>query len=129
MALALSYVARTNVMASDIDPEAVQVAKENAADCHQSNRIQFVHAKGLSHRALKGAAPYDVIVANILARPLCQMATDISRAVRPGGWLVLSGLLTTQERMVTRTYRNRGLVFRRRIVIGEWSTLMLENRA
>jgi len=126
LALALAAVTRKSVTASDIDPIAVDVAQQNARDNHQASRIRFVVAPGMRHRSLATRAPYDMIVANILAKPLCQMATDISNAVTLGGVVVLSGLLTTQEQVVLRTYRNRGLAIRERFIIGEWSTLILQ---
>jgi ribosomal protein L11 methyltransferase len=126
LALALASVARESVTASDIDPIAVDVARQNATDNRQAGRIRFVVAPGMQHRSLATRAPYDVIVANILAKPLCQMSTDISNAVALGGIVVLSGLLNTQEQAVLRTYRNRGLAIRKRFIIGEWSTLILQ---
>jgi len=129
LALALAHVATQRVTASDIDPVAVDVAKQNARVNLLQGKINFLVSAGLHHRDLGEKAPFDLIAANILAKPLCQMAPDISGAVALGGTLILSGLLTVQEQMVLRAYRNQGLSFKKRYVIGEWSTLVLEHKA
>ena len=128
LAMALAHITPGAVIASDIDPQSLVITRHNAMQNRLGPRLKHVEAAGLAHDALRRAAPYDMIVANILAGPLCAMATQLSRAVRPGGWLVLSGLLASQERLVRLTYRNRGLVLRHRFVIGEWCTLVLQNK-
>ena len=67
---------------------------------------------------------YDVVVANILARPLCRLAGAIAGAVSPGGTVILSGLLAGQEGEVRAAYRGRGLKLERRIAIDGWHTLI-----
>lgn len=129
LAIALSQMTNGRVMASDIDPIAVDVAKENARLNGRANDIEFVVSEGLKNRALFCPAGYDLIVANILAKPLVNMATGVASALRPGGFLILSGLLTSQEQLVRTTYRNRGFAIRRRLVLGEWSTLLLRRLA
>jgi ribosomal protein L11 methyltransferase len=82
---------------------------------------------GFRGRRIKGRR-FDLIFANILARPLAQMARDLSHAIAPGGVAVLSGLLGRQEAYVLSAYRTRRLWLVRRIAIGEWSTLILSAR-
>jgi ribosomal protein L11 methyltransferase len=129
LAGSLSSTVSQKVMASDIDPVAVAVARDNARFNRLSRRLHFRVAVGLHDTVLGQKGPYDLIVANILARPLCTMATDMTRALNANGLVVLSGLMAKQEQLVLRTYKNRGLAFRRRYVIGEWSTLVLQRKA
>jgi ribosomal protein L11 methyltransferase len=129
LAKSLAPTASQKIMASDIDPVAIDVARENAIVNQLADRLHFRVATGLHDTILKQQGPYDLIAANILARPLCGMATDITRALNKGGIVVLSGLLTKQEQLVRQTYGNRGLAFRRRYVIGEWSTLVFQRKA
>ena len=113
------------VLASDIDPEAVRVAQLAAAANGLTPRVRVVVATGLDSRLIRQSAPYAVITANILARPLCHLAPDLTSSLAPGGRLILSGLLATQIPMVMNAYRAQQLVLERSIVIGEWATLIL----
>jgi ribosomal protein L11 methyltransferase len=117
---------RRHVIASDIDPEAVAVARENALVNGEAPLIRAIVADGLTHPAIVKAAPFDLIVANILARPLTQLAPAIACALAPGGVLVLSGLLHWQENLVVGYYRPQGLILRRIWRDGSWSALVLE---
>lgn len=133
LGMAMAKVFHRTVAISDIDPIATRVAAENALLNHFPSRraahapfgIAPLVAPGLRHRLLRTSAPYDLIVANILAPPLVAMATDIGRALRPGGLLILSGLLARQEARINAAYRNRGLSRADRIQIGDWPTLLL----
>lgn len=103
---------RARVVASDIDPVATETARENLAVNRAragrgAGRIEVVTATGLADRQLGGR--HDLVVANILARPLIGMASPLARAVAPGGRLVLAGLLAHQARRVAAAYRARGL--------------------
>jgi ribosomal protein L11 methyltransferase len=113
------------VLASDIDPEAVRVAQQAAAANGLIPRLRVVVAAGLDSRVIAQSAPYAVITANILARPLCNLAPSLMASLAPRGRLVLSGLLETQVPMVMSAYRAQHLVLERSIVIGEWATLIL----
>jgi ribosomal protein L11 methyltransferase len=117
---------RRPVVASDIDAVAVAVTRENAAANGEAPLVRAVTADGLQHPALAAQAPYDLILANILAGPLTRLAPEIARAHAPGGTLVLSGLLKWQENMVASFYRPHGLVFRSVRRAGVWSALVLE---
>lgn len=109
---------------SDIDPDATRFSKDAARD-NGVTGLSIVTAPGLDHQALKQAAPFDLIIANILARPLCQLAPAITGALGPGGFVILSGLMRHQEMRVISRYRACGLSLHTRIRRGDWSTLVL----
>lgn len=124
---------RALVTASDIDPVCAQVVEENA----RLNRVPLGAARGqilmtiadgMRDPLLTSRAPYDLLVANILARPLIAMAPDFARAVAPRGSVLLAGLLTEQEAAVRRAFRLRGFGLARRLVRGDWSILWLRRR-
>lgn len=112
------------VLASDIDPVAIKVTKENARLNGVAPLVRGVVADGMIHPMLASAAPYDLIVANILAGPLTRLAPQIVGALKPGGMLVLSGLLHNQEATVLSFYHRLRFLGRRRE--GPWSALVLE---
>ncbi|MGB0920972.1 MAG: 50S ribosomal protein L11 methyltransferase [Alphaproteobacteria bacterium] len=114
------------IMATDIDPVAIDVTRANAALNACTGRLALQTAPGLNHPTITGRAPYDLIVANILAGPLIKMARDIASAMTYDGTLILSGLLRTQARAVQLAYRAQGLVLKDKIDKDEWSTLVLE---
>jgi len=121
---------RAQVTASDIDPLAVTVAQANARNNRIApGRITMVAAAGMRHQLLEARAPYDLMLANILAGPLIAMAQPISAALAPGGMLVLAGLLSSQAAAVRRAYRLHGLVpaalWPRQTSRAEWPTLVL----
>ena len=125
LAIAIAKRTKAGVVATDIDPVAVQVARENVRLNGVAMRVRLVTAAGLNHPVIAAGAPYDLIVANILAGPLVALAPAIRRALAPGGAVVLSGLTLEQERRVAAAYRNVGLVRDRAIRRGEWATLVL----
>ncbi|MEN6542283.1 50S ribosomal protein L11 methyltransferase [Parvibaculum sp.] len=126
LAIAIAKVARCNVLASDIDPVAVRVTRDNAKKNGVAPFVSAVTAKGFGHPALHARAPYDLIVANILARPLVSLAPAFRAHLRPGGTLILSGILRTQETMVTAALRMQGLYLRSRKPRGDWVTLRIQ---
>jgi ribosomal protein L11 methyltransferase len=126
LAIGAAKLWRKSVLASDIDPVAVEVTRENARANGEAPLIRALTADGLDHPALAGQAPYDLIVANILASPLTKLAPAIARALSPGGMLVLSGLLQWQENLVLSFYRPHGLQWRNARREGVWSALTLE---
>ena len=123
LAIAAARTGARTALGTDIDPISVRIARENAA----VNRVRarFLHAGGLNARPVREAGPYDLVFANILARPLVSLAQDIGEALRPGGRAILSGLLRTQERYVRAAYLNRGFVLERRWRRDAWCTLVL----
>jgi ribosomal protein L11 methyltransferase len=112
--------------ASDIDPVSVDVVRENAA-LNGVRGLHLVVADGLSHRDLVARAPYDLVIANILAQPLIDMAAMIAASVAHSGTLMLAGLLDTQAVAVARAYRRQ----RMRLVSqgqGQWPVLVMRSR-
>jgi ribosomal protein L11 methyltransferase len=124
LAIGAAKLWKQRVLASDLDPVAVDVARENARANGAAPLVRAVTADGLDSPVLAGGAPYDLIVANILAGPLTRLAPAITRALAPGGTLLLSGLLRNQEKLVTSFYPRLRLLERRRM--GPWSALVLE---
>lgn len=134
LAMAMARQLRRTVLASDIDPVAERVTHENARvnalpvrerPSDASWGVCPLTAAGLHHHALRAGRPYDLIAANILAAPLVAMAGDIARALAPGGWLILAGLMTHQERRVIAAYRARGIRPVGRLTSGDWPTVLL----
>tara|TARA_R110000824_G_scaffold390760_15_gene587930 strand:- start:29091 stop:30020 length:930 start_codon:yes stop_codon:yes gene_type:complete len=126
LAIALAKLIRCNVLASDIDPVAVKVTNDNARKNGVAPFIKARTAKGFSHPALKAQAPYDLIIANILARPLVSLAPSFRAHLDFGGTLILSGILQTQETMVTSAMRMQGLMLADRKPMGDWVTLRIQ---
>jgi ribosomal protein L11 methyltransferase len=128
LAMAMARLWRRPVLASDIDPWAVKTARANAAINALAPLLTILRADGVQHRALRSQAPYDLIVANILAAPLLAMACRIAALLKPGGHLILSGLLAQQQRPILAKYRAQGMVPRHCVRLGEWPTLLLARR-
>ena len=129
---ALKLFPTANVIASDIDPVCAEIVEENAGNNaialgQRPGALHYVTAPGMNHPALAARAPYDLLIANILAGPLIELAPDFARALMPGARVILAGLLTTQEAKVTRAYQRQGLRVERRIADGDWSILCLRN--
>jgi|GWRWMinimDraft_9_1066018.scaffolds.fasta_scaffold00060_3 ribosomal protein L11 methyltransferase len=125
LGMAAAKLWRRKVVASDIDPIAVHVTRENAVRNGLAAFIRPVTAAGFAHPVIADAAPYDLVLANILARPLMRLARPMARRVAPGGHVILSGLLRTQDAAVRSAYRTQGLFLERRFLRNEWSTLLL----
>jgi len=127
LAMAAARLWPARVTASDIDPVAVAVARRNIRINQLHPRIHLLTAPGLAHPVLAGRGPYDLIVANILARPLIQLAQSITAALMPGGRVVLSGLLGWQASRVAHACRAHGLVLEHRHKAGDWVALTFRN--
>ena len=125
LAIAMAMQWKRPVLAVDIDEEAVRVTAENARLNRVAKWVRAAAGPGFDAPAMQGRRDYDLIVANILARPLISMAPALARALAPGGEAVLSGLLTHQEYQVIAAYRAQGLALVRRARIDNWSTLLL----
>jgi ribosomal protein L11 methyltransferase len=104
LAIALAKALHVNVLASDIDPLAARIAAENASHNNVGNRVRVITAAGMEHPEIRARAPFDLIVANILAGPLIRLAPQIATALAPGGTLLLSGLLPHQRGRVVAAY-------------------------
>ncbi len=130
---ALQLWPRAFATASDIDPVCAGVVEENArlnsvALGTRRGRVLMAIADGMDDPLLQARGPYDLLIANVLARPLIEKAPDFAEAVVPGGHVVLAGLLTTQEADVRRSYRRAGFRLARRLERGDWSILWLRAR-
>jgi ribosomal protein L11 methyltransferase len=119
--------------ASDVDPVAVEVAAANAAINavrlgRARGQLELIVAPGLDHLRLRARAPYDLIIANILAGPLIELAPALAGALAPGGRLILAGLLDSQAEAVAAAYRRQGMMAGPRIDRGDWPTLVMRKR-
>lgn len=110
---------------TEIDIQSVHVANENARKNDVANRFRTYHTRGAGNALIRSAAPYDLIFANILARPLIGLAPELAKMLGSGGHVILSGLLTHQEPLVRAAYTGRGLDLVKRIRKDGWSTLVL----
>ncbi|HEY5106087.1 MAG TPA: 50S ribosomal protein L11 methyltransferase [Caulobacteraceae bacterium] len=126
LAIAAARAGSRVVVGTDIDPVSARIANQNA----RLNQVhaRFVWADGLAHRAVAAPAPYDLVFANILARPLIALSQDIARALAPDGTAILSGLLRSQARAVGAAYLARGFRLERRLNRDAWATLILRRR-
>jgi ribosomal protein L11 methyltransferase len=124
LAMAAAKMLRRKVLATDIDPWSVRMARENAARNGLGNRLRCLRADGWDSPAVR-AGGYDLVFANILARPLCRMARHLAAALAPGGTAILAGLLDTQARWVLAAHRRHGLALERTLREGKWATLVL----
>jgi ribosomal protein L11 methyltransferase len=115
-----------DVAASDIDPVSIDVVRENAA-LNGVHGVKLIVADGLTHRVLVARAPYNLVIANILAQPLIAMAPMLAASVARAGTLMLAGLLDTQAEAVARAYRRHGMRLASR-GDGEWPVLVMRGR-
>jgi ribosomal protein L11 methyltransferase len=127
LAIGAAKALRRAVLASDIDPASVRVARDNARLNRSGDLVQVIRATGFSAPQFAERGPFDLVLANILANPLRQMATPMTRHLAPSALVILSGLLTPQVAGVVAAYRARGLVPLRHIRIDGWSSLLLRN--
>ncbi|BBD98585.1 50S ribosomal protein L11 methyltransferase [Sphingobium amiense] len=130
---ALTLWPRAHAIASDIDPVAVDISADNARANgvplgDGPGRLALVTAAGADHVALTGRAPYDLLIANILAGPLIELAPSLCALVEEGGSVVLAGLLNEQADAVIAAYRRQGMRLAERSDRGDWPTLHLRKR-
>jgi ribosomal protein L11 methyltransferase len=130
---ALKLWPAAKVAASDIDPISIEVTEENAGINRiplgrVRGQVELAVAAGLEHGRLQARAPYDLIIANILAGPLIELAPSLAGALQPGGRLILAGLLDSQDAKVAAAYRRQGMMASFRIVRGDWPTLVMRKR-
>ncbi len=129
LAMAAARLLHRPVLAVDIEPWSVRVAADNAAMNGLRNRLACRYGNGWRTPAIRAGGPYDLVFANILARPLCTMARSLGSRLAPGGTAILAGLLDAQARMVLAAHRRQGLVLEDRLVEGHWATLVLRKVA
>ena len=125
LAIAAAKALHGAVLASDIDSSSVQVARDNARLNGTGNWVQTIRATGFSAPQFGKHGPFDLVLANILANPLRQLATPMARQLAPSALVILSGLLPHQAQSVIAAYRARGLVLLRHLQIEGWSSLLM----
>jgi ribosomal protein L11 methyltransferase len=123
LAIAAAKAAHRAIIACDIDHEAVQLTARNARI--NGTRVIPVTAYSTRHPAIQRGAPYDLVMANILARPLAGMASSLAHIAAKGAHLILSGLLADQRRWIEGTYRHWGFAPRLQLELDGWSTLVM----
>lgn len=128
LAIALAKRLRLPVIASDIDPIAVTTTIENAQQNGVGKFIIGIEATGLTNPTIAGNAPYDLIVANILAGPLTALAPAMGRVAGRGATIILSGILQHQARGVINAYQRQGMILTEKLQRKDWTTLILEMR-
>jgi ribosomal protein L11 methyltransferase len=126
LAIAAAKALRIAVLASDIDPLSVRTAHDNARLNGTGDLVETIRATGFSAPQFAHCGPFDLVLANILANPLRQMATPMAKHLAPSGLIVLSGLLPPQANGVIAAYRARGLVLKRHLQIEGWSSLLMQ---
>ncbi len=125
LAMGAARLLRRRVLATDIEPWSVRVTEQNVRLNRLSHLVRAQLADGWRNVRVRRGGPYDLVFANILARPLCTMARDLAANLTPGGTAILSGLLTSQARWVLAAHHRRGLRLERRLTEGVWTTLVL----
>lgn len=125
LAMAAAALLKRPVLATDIEPWAVRVARENAALNRVDRLVTVRLADGWRDPFVRGGGPYDLVFGNILARPLCLMARDLAVHLAPGGTAILAGLLAGQARWVLAAHRAQGLRLERMLPQGVWMTVVV----
>ncbi len=125
LAMAAARLLHRPVLAVDIEPWSVRVAAQNTALNRLGRLVRVRLGRGWASGAVRRGTPYDLVFANILARPLCAMARDLARNLAPGGRAVLGGLLETQAALVLAAHRRQGLLLEGRLAEARWATLVL----
>jgi ribosomal protein L11 methyltransferase len=123
LAIAAAKTGSNVVIGTEIDPRANQVANLNARVNKTGNCVRSYVANGVRRALIRSQGPFDLVFANILMKPLVRLSPDLSAIVKPGGRVILSGLLTFQEPTIRRAYAQRGLVLEHRFRKEGWSTL------
>ena len=126
LAIAAAMLGPVRVLATDIDPVATRVARENVRHNKTSRQVDCVTATGFHSTAFRDAGPFGLIIANILARPLMRMAPDIRRHLAPGGSVILSGILAEQRWQVLAAFNCQGLRHVQTLWRNGWVTLHLK---
>lgn len=129
LAMAAARLLNRPVLATDIEPWAVQVAAGNAELNGVAHMVTARLADGWRDPLVRRHGPYDLVFANILARPLCLMARDLALNLAPGGTAILAGLLANQARWVLAAHRAQGLRLERMLPQGPWTTLVVRKEA
>jgi len=127
LAVAAAKLWPARIAATDIDGASVRMTRENARANGIAARIAVLEGAGT--RPVRCGARFDLVLANIQVRPLAAMAPAVARRIRPGGYVVLSGLLRADEAEALAAYRAQGLALAMRLPLGDWVTLVVAARA
>jgi ribosomal protein L11 methyltransferase len=125
LAIAIARLWGVPVLAADTDKPSVAVARQNADINGVGPLVRTLRSHGFQAATLRQRGPFDLIAANILAKPLCSLAPGFARHLAPGGRLLLSGLMVDQEVEVLAAQERAGLKLLERKRLGDWSTLLL----
>jgi ribosomal protein L11 methyltransferase len=128
LAIAAARAFDRPVVATDNNPVAVTTARENARKANVAQQVHVLQADGFAHPALWRIKP-DLIFANILARPLFDLAPEMAQRLQPGGLTVLSGLTSAHAQAILARYCGLGFVIEKRIILDDWATLVLGRRS
>ena len=126
LAIALAKRLEAVILATDIDPIAVTTTIDNAVENGVGDQIDAIEAAGLDNPEIAARAPYDLVVANILAGPLVELAPGVGAITQPGGTAILSGILNTQADGVIAAYEAAGFALKDHLKRKDWTTLVLE---
>lgn len=126
LAIAIAKLAPIPILATDIDPIAVTVAAENTMKNGVAEHIVTATAAGFDHPIFRSYTPFDLIVANILANPLMELAPSIKAHLAPGGSIVLSGILDSQHDAVLAAYQAQGLTHQKTLHRESWVAIHLK---
>ena len=126
LAIAAIKTGAERAIGTEIDAQSVIVANDNAAKNNVGNRFRAYHTRSAGNAIIQSAAPFDLVFANILAKPLIGLAPEIERLTQKGGHIILSGLLNRQEPLVSAAYAGRNLNLVKRIQKDGWSTLVFQ---
>jgi len=126
LAIAAARALRRRVLATDLDAEAVRVARANTGLNGVASLIEVAKADGVASQSVRARAPFDLVFANILLGPLQRLAAPLTKLTAPGARVILSGLLPSQANAALAAYR--ALALERRIELGGWTTLVLVRR-
>jgi len=125
LAIAAAKILRQRVLAGDVDPRAVKVARDNAKLNGVANLLTVASARGVASPLLRGRAPFDLVCANILLAPLKRLAAPLAQCLASGGRIILSGLLPTHANSVLFAYGAQQFVLERRMIVDGWVTLVM----
>jgi len=128
LAMGCTQATHGYAVAVDLDPDSVQIAAGNVRHNGLGQKIGVANSRGYAASLVSRHAPYDLIMANIFAKPLSAMAKDLKKHLSSNGVAILSGLLTTQSNMVIAAHRMQGLALIEHKKLGEWSVLAFRRR-
>ncbi len=126
LAIGIALIKPIRILATDIDPIAIKVAKENFALNGVAKTITAITATGLDDEEIKKRSPFDLIVANILANPLIELAPQMVPALKKGGSIVLSGILEEQHDRVVKAFEAEGAKYIKTLHHEGWVAIHLK---